>query len=140
MEARVSGYVLKDADADELVNTARLAFEGRVVIHPALVPKLLQELQRETRVESPMDEGLEPVPRPFTVTRRLARIFWKIELGRGSLSDRENEILQKVGHCDSLSDVADDLEMSQDDLETELERIFKKIAASEDPSGGGPRR
>jgi DNA-binding NarL/FixJ family response regulator len=79
IEARVSGYLLKDADADELVNAARLAFEGRVVIHPALVPKLIQELQRETRVESPMDEGSEPVLRPFTVTRALANIFLKID-------------------------------------------------------------
>ena len=140
MEARVSGYLLKDAGAGELMNAARLAFEGRVLIHPALVPELLQELQRETRVESPRDDGPEPVLRPFTVTRMLARIFWKIELGRGSLSDRENEILQKVGHCDSLSEVADDLGMSQDDLVTELERIFKKIAPSADPGGGGPRR
>jgi hypothetical protein len=38
-----------------------------------------------------------------------------------------------------LSDVADDLGMSEDALATELERIVEKTAASEDQIGRGPR-
>ena len=54
IQAGVSGYLLKDADADELVNAARLALEGKAVIHPALTRAFIEEVQlAEKRVESP---------------------------------------------------------------------------------------
>ena len=54
IQAGVSGYLLKDASADELVNAARLALEGKAVIHPQLTRAFIEEVQiAEKRVESP---------------------------------------------------------------------------------------
>src|SRR4029453_5222815 len=52
IQAGVSGYLLKDASADELVNAARLALEGKAVIHPQLTRAFIEEVQiAEKRVE-----------------------------------------------------------------------------------------
>ena len=73
IQAGVSGYLLKDvgADADELVNAARLALEGKAVIHPTLTQAFIEEVRlSDWRPEAP-------------------------------LSRREIEILQKLAHGSS---------------------------------------
>src|SRR5437867_3111915 len=69
IQAGVSGYLLKDASADELVNAARLALEGKAVIHPQLTRAFIEEVQFA-------DKRPESAP----------------------LSKREKEILQKVAY------------------------------------------
>jgi CheY-like chemotaxis protein len=54
IQAGVSGYLLKDASADELVNAARLALEGKAVIHPRLTRAFIEEVRlTEKRVDTP---------------------------------------------------------------------------------------
>ncbi|MGE5461394.1 MAG: response regulator [Solirubrobacterales bacterium] len=102
IQAGVSGYLLKDADADELVNAARLALEGKAVIHPALTRAFIEEVQlAEKRVESP------------------------------PLSKREKEILQKVAYGATTKEVAHDLGISPHTVKTHLERIFEKLGAND---------
>src|SRR3990170_1773607 len=102
IQAGVSGYLLKDADADELVNAARLALEGKAVIHPALTAAFIEEVQlAEKRVESP------------------------------PLSKREKEILQKVAYGATTKEVAHDLGISPHTVKTHLERIFEKLGAND---------
>jgi DNA-binding NarL/FixJ family response regulator len=43
IRAGVSGYLLKDVGADDLVNAARLARQGKAVIHPALTSAVTNE-------------------------------------------------------------------------------------------------
>jgi DNA-binding NarL/FixJ family response regulator len=102
IQAGVSGYLLKDADADELVNAARLALEGKAVIHPALTRAFIDEVQlAEKRVDSP------------------------------PLSKREKEILQKVAYGATTKEVAHDLGISPHTVKTHLERIFEKLGAND---------
>ena len=83
IQAGVSGYLLKDASADELVNAARLALEGKAVIHPQLTRAFIEEVQiAEKRVEAP------------------------------PLSRREKEILQKVAYGATTKEVAHDLDLA----------------------------
>jgi DNA-binding NarL/FixJ family response regulator len=71
IQAGVSGYLLKDVGADELVNAARLALEGKAVIHPTLTQAFIEEVRlSDWRPEAP-------------------------------LSRREIEILQKLAHGSS---------------------------------------
>ena len=102
IQAGVSGYLLKDASADELVNAARLALEGKAVIHPQLTRAFIEEVQlAEKRVESP------------------------------PLSRREKEILQKVAYGATTKEVAHDLGISPHTVKTHLERIFEKLGAND---------
>lgn len=103
MQAGVSGYLLKDAGIDELVNAARLAMEGKAVIHPQLTKTFIEEAQlAEQRADSPTQ-----------------------------LSKREREILQKVAYGATTKEVAKDLGISPHTVKTHLERIFEKLGAND---------
>jgi DNA-binding NarL/FixJ family response regulator len=101
IQAGVSGYLLKDVSAQELVNAARLALEGKAVIHPSLTRAFIEEVQRvDRRPEAP-------------------------------LSRRETEILQMVAYGSTTKEVAHDLGISPHTVKTHLERIFEKLGAND---------
>jgi DNA-binding NarL/FixJ family response regulator len=102
IQAGVSGYLLKDASAEELVNAARLAVEGKAVIHPQLTRAFIEEVQfADKRPDVP------------------------------GLSAREKEILQKVAYGATTKEVAHDLGISPHTVKTHLERIFEKLGAND---------
>jgi DNA-binding NarL/FixJ family response regulator len=101
IQAGVSGYLLKDVSAQELVNAARLALEGKAVIHPSLTRAFIEEVQLvDRRPEAP-------------------------------LSKREAEILQMVAYGSTTKEVAHDLGISPHTVKTHLERIFEKLGAND---------
>jgi DNA-binding NarL/FixJ family response regulator len=103
IQAGVSGYLLKDATPDALVDAAKNAMEGNAVIHPQLTKTFIQEAQAVS--------GDEPRPTP--------------------LSKREREILQKVADGATTRQVASELGISPHTVKTHLERIFEKLGASD---------
>ncbi|HXF74084.1 MAG TPA: response regulator transcription factor [Actinomycetota bacterium] len=102
IQAGVSGYLLKDASAEELVNAARMALEGKAVIHPLLTRAFIEEVQLADK---------RPAAAP--------------------LSRREKEILQKVAYGATTKEVARDLGISPHTVKTHLERIFEKLGAND---------
>jgi len=102
IQAGVSGYLLKDTSADELVNAARLAVEGKAVIHPQLTRAFIEEVQS---AEKKGDAA--------------------------ALSRREKEILQKVAYGATTKEVEHDLGISPHTVKTHLERIFEKLGAND---------
>jgi DNA-binding NarL/FixJ family response regulator len=102
IQAGVSGYLLKDTSPEELVNAARLAVEGKAVIHPQLTRAFIEEVQT---AEKKGDAA--------------------------ALSRREKEILQKVAYGATTKEVAHDLGISPHTVKTHLERIFEKLGAND---------
>jgi two-component system, NarL family, response regulator DegU len=101
IQAGVSGYLLKDVSAGELIQAAKLAMEGKAVIHPTLTRAFIEEVQYvERRPETP-------------------------------LSRRESQILQKVAYGATTKEVAHDLGISAHTVKTHLERIFEKLGAND---------
>jgi DNA-binding NarL/FixJ family response regulator len=103
IQAGVSGYLLKDATPDALVDAARNAIEGNAVIHPQLTKTFIEEARTAS--------GDEPKSTP--------------------LSKREREILQKVADGSTTRQVAADLGISPHTVKTHLERIFEKLGAND---------
>jgi DNA-binding NarL/FixJ family response regulator len=101
IQAGVSGYLLKDVSAQELVNAARLALEDKAVIHPSLTRAFIEEVQHVDRHPE------------------------------SSLSRRETEILQMVAFGSTTKEVAHDLGISPHTVKTHLERIFEKLGAND---------
>lgn len=104
IQAGVSGYLLKDASPDALIDAARNALEGNAVIHPQLTKTFIEEAQAAATGE--------PVKTP-------------------PLSKREREILQKVADGATTRQVASDLGISPHTVKTHLERIFEKLDAND---------
>jgi len=103
IQAGVSGYLLKDASADALVDAARNAIEGNAVIHPQLTRTFIEEVRLGESSSS------ETTP----------------------LSKREREILQRVADGATTKQVASDLGISPHTVKTHLERIFEKLGAND---------
>jgi DNA-binding NarL/FixJ family response regulator len=102
IQAGVSGYLLKDASADALLDAAKQAVEGRAVIHPQLTKTFIEEVQHA-------DEAPATTP----------------------LSKREKQILQLVANGSTTKEVARDLGISPHTVKTHLERIFEKLGAND---------
>jgi DNA-binding NarL/FixJ family response regulator len=103
IQAGVSGYLLKDASPDTLVDAARNAIEGNAVIHPQLTKTFIEEV------------SLGDTDGPKTTP----------------LSKREREILQKVADGSTTRQVATELGISPHTVKTHLERIFEKLSAND---------
>jgi DNA-binding NarL/FixJ family response regulator len=101
MRAGVSGYLLKDVSAAELIQAGKLALEGKAVIHPTLTRAFIEEAQYADH-------------RPGT-----------------PLSRRESEILQMVAYGATTKEVAHKLGISPHTVKTHLERIFEKLGAND---------
>jgi DNA-binding NarL/FixJ family response regulator len=102
IQAGVSGYLLKDASADALVDAAQRAVEGGAVIHPQLTRTFIEEVHLA-------DAPSETAP----------------------LSKREREILQKIANGATTKEVASELGISPHTVKTHLERIFEKLGAND---------
>ena len=102
IQAGVSGYLLKDASADALVDAAQRAIEGGAVIHPQLAKTFIEEVHLA-------DAPAETAP----------------------LSKREREILQKIANGATTKLVAVELGISPHTVKTHLERIFEKLGAND---------
>jgi len=108
IKAGVSGYLLKDASAEALVDAARNAVEGNAVIHPQLTKTFIEEVRM---AEGGTSGGGAP--------------------GTTPLSKREREILQKVADGSTTKQVATELGISPHTVKTHLERIFEKLGAND---------
>jgi DNA-binding NarL/FixJ family response regulator len=102
IQAGVSGYLLKDASADSLIDAARNAIEGNAVIHPQLTRTFIEEVR--------LGEATSDTT---------------------PLSKREREILQRVADGATTKRVATDLGISPHTVKTHLERIFEKLGAND---------
>ncbi len=103
IQAGVSGYLLKDASPDALVDAAKNAVEGNAVIHPQLTKTFIEEVR--------LSDSETPKSTP--------------------LSKREREILQKVADGSTTRQVASELGISPHTVKTHLERIFEKLSAND---------
>ena len=98
LDAGAAGYLLKDADADELVAALRAAHDGELTLDPALARRLMASL-RAARTPSPADE----------------------------LTPREREILALVARGSSNREIATELVISERTARTHVSNILRKL-------------
>ncbi len=99
LEAGATGYLLKDAEADEVVGAIRAAFAGEVSLDPA-VTRLLAERMRRRRQEP---EPVEP------------------------LTERELEVLSLLGRGQSNKEIASALFITERTARTHVSNILGKL-------------
>ena len=99
LEAGASGYLLKDADADEVAFAVRAAHRGEVQLDPAVAGRLIASLNAK-----PADDGrLDLTSRELDVLRLVAagepnkRIADALEIGERTVRSHVSSILAKLG-------------------------------------------
>ena len=100
LEAGASGYVLKDADAEEVAGAVRAAFAGEVHLDPAVARLLAQRMRNR---KSNADELAEP------------------------LTDREKDVLNLLGHGMSNKEIGATLFITERTARTYVSNILGKL-------------
>ncbi|WIG97596.1 response regulator transcription factor [Myxococcus sp. SDU36] len=118
VKAGASGYLLKGAPVDKIIEAIKEVRAGGTVIQPNLARRLLRHFRVEpdaNPVASPPSEPAQPAP------DALQEPLLK------PLSDREREILQLIAKGVSNSEAARLLDLSKATIRTHLEHIYRKL-------------
>ena len=100
LEAGASGYVLKDAEAEEVAAAVRAAYAGEVHLDPAVARLLAQRMRAK---KSPDDELTEP------------------------LTEREKDVLRLLGHGMSNKEIGSALFITERTARTYVSNILGKL-------------
>ncbi len=131
VKAGASGYLLKGAPVDKIIEAIKEVRAGGTVIQPNLARRLLRHFRVDPDA-SPVPTG--PVAAPPSAPEAPAEA--SIEEAASSspaepplkpLSDREREILQLIAKGVSNSEAARLLNLSKATIRTHLEHIYRKL-------------
>ena len=101
LSSGASGYVLKQAADQELLNAIRATMRGEMYIHPAMTKKLLGRMLSEGSAQA---ESREP-----------------------ALSERETEVIKEVARGYTNQEIAEKLALSVKTVETYRARAMRKL-------------
>lgn len=113
VQAGASGYLLKGAPADKIVEAIKDVHGGGTVIQPNLARRLLRHFRAEP-------DAVAVAPRASPAGGAPAETL-------KPLSDREREILQLIAKGISNSEAARMLSLSKATVRTHLEHIYRKL-------------
>jgi DNA-binding NarL/FixJ family response regulator len=103
LRAGASGFLLKDAPAQDLVNAIRVVAAGDALLAPAVTRRLIGEL-------------VKAAPDPRMRRAQLSR-----------LTDREVEVLRHIARGMSNAEIAAELVLSEQTVKTHVGRILGKL-------------
>ena len=112
MEVGASGYITKQAAADELVAAIKAVAAGHVYLQPALARWLLEDYQQLAKGAT--------LPTPDETNE-------KDTVGLDILSERERQVLELVGEGLNNHDIGKKLGLSPKTIARHRERIMKKL-------------
>lgn len=116
IKAGASGYLLKGAEADKIVESIKEVKSGGSVIQPNLARSLLRHFRAPV-------EGAPPPPAP----EHRANEGGRPGETRRALTERELEILQIIAKGLSNNEAAKVLGLSKATIRTHLEHIYQKL-------------
>ncbi len=100
LEAGAAGYLLKDVDAQDIINAVKALHRGESVLHPVITRKVMNRFL--------------PI---LTKRKEIPKL----------LGDREMEVLQLASKAFSNREIADSLGLSLHTVEAHMRNIFKKL-------------
>jgi DNA-binding NarL/FixJ family response regulator len=103
VEAGASGFLAKDEAAGEVLAAVKAAADGEVLIDPATLTRLLHQVAREREEQ------------------RGAQLLL------GDLTDRERQILELLAHGIRNEDIARELRISPQTVQTHVRNILAKL-------------
>jgi DNA-binding NarL/FixJ family response regulator len=103
LRAGASGFVLKDAPADQLLTAIRVVVEGEALLAPSITRRLIAEYARRPRAAGRPDQLSELTERELEVMRLMAgglsnaEIAEHLIVGEATIKTHVSRILAKLG-------------------------------------------
>jgi len=131
LRAGASGFLLKSADGDSLVNAVRVVAGGEALLAPEVTRRVIEQFARGP-VKSPDGVGPASVPPETTPVAPLATPQDPEEHvpspeAIGDLSDREVQVLQLMARGMSNLEIAKELFVSSTTVKTHVSHILTKL-------------
>jgi DNA-binding NarL/FixJ family response regulator len=104
LRAGASGFLLKDAPADELVHAVRVVAAGEALLAPSVTRRLIAEFAARPRRDRPRPAALN------------------------ALTPRETDVLRLIARGRSNAEIAADLVVAEQTVKTHIGRILGKLA------------
>ncbi|MFE9368595.1 response regulator [Streptomyces sp. NPDC006711] len=104
LRAGASGFLLKDASADELAHAVRVVASGEALLAPNITRRLIEEFSR-----------LAPAPRDLPGARVDA------------LTERETQVLSLIAQGLSNAEIAGRLVLAEQTVKTHVSRVLMKL-------------
>ena len=108
LKAGAGGFLLKDAEPEDIANAIRTVSEGNALIQPSVMHRLVNKFVKS--------DGKAEKPKPLKKGQELA----------DPLTDREQEILELVAQGLSNQEIGEKLFISPATAKTHLSRIMQK--------------
>lgn len=105
LQAGASGFLLKDALPEELVGAVRVVADGDALLSPRVTRRLIAQFATQK------PRGVRDSPALRTLT------------------EREREVLQLIGHGRSNSEIAAELFIAEQTVKTHVGKVLAKIGA-----------
>ncbi|MBV9613885.1 MAG: response regulator transcription factor [Ktedonobacteraceae bacterium] len=105
MRAGARGYLLKDADQDELMRAVRAVYKGEAIFSPAIARRMIHYF-------SALPQTASAIAFP-------------------ELTEREREILQLIAHGESNATIAKHLTLSLKTVQNHVSNIFSKLQVAD---------
>lgn len=129
MRAGASGFLLKDAEPDDIVRAIRAVAGGDAVVAPSAMRKLLVGLGPQLRGEQASSalqpEDVAPAPAPARATTLSPATAAALR----SLTQRETEVLALVGEGLNNAEIGQRLVVAEATAKTHVSRIMGKLGA-----------
>ena len=104
LRAGASGFLLKDAPAEQLVNAVRVIADGDALLAPSVTRLLIDEVSRRPSVDA---DSVAP--------------------GLGDLTERELEVLRLIARGMSNGEIAQQLYLGEATVKTHVGRVLTKL-------------
>jgi len=112
-----SGYLLKDLEAEVLIQAIRVVVEGHAYIHPKVTGKLINQLRRMTYLEE--NGTLSAQPSRSTEVKFVAE--------KTPLTRREAEVLRLMAEGKSNKAIGEQLFISEKTVKNHVSSILQKM-------------
>lgn len=110
LRAGASGYVLKDATADDLQTAIQAALNNRIYLSPQISPQVLETIERHLPTSEKSTDGLQ------------------------ALAERQREVMTLLAQGLSTKEVAFQLKVSPKTIETHRSHIMERLHLRDIPS------
>jgi DNA-binding NarL/FixJ family response regulator len=104
LRAGVSGFMLKDAPAEQLIEAIRVIAAGDALLAPSVTRRLIEDISKRPTREAPTPSA-----------------------GLAQLTDREHEVLRLVAKGYSNAEVAETLFLAEATIKTHVGRVLMKL-------------